>query len=127
VSNLNCDQQPNINLQALNQLEDLDDSEFLHEFLQKVREVLLDSLQSLGKAVEGNQTEAIRFHAHKIKGSASNIGADYLQRLASNLESSAKPDRETALDPRYLYLEIKNECRAILEFLSQRYCMKSLQ
>ncbi len=47
-------------------------------------------LEALKKSVQMNDASSVQLHAHSIKGSAGNVGAQQLQHIAKTIESAAK-------------------------------------
>jgi HPt (histidine-containing phosphotransfer) domain-containing protein len=59
------------------------------------------SVERLGELLRGGDREAVRDHAHSLKGSASNIGAGVLARIFGEVEDLARdgtvPDPDLTL------------------------------
>jgi PAS domain S-box-containing protein len=72
-------------------IERLDNDE---EIAREVAVIFVESSQelmhALGEAVSGGDAEAVRMHAHSIKGSAGNIGATALQHVAADMELAGR-------------------------------------
>lgn len=60
-----------------------------------------DGVQRLGELLRGGDRAALRDHAHGMKGSAANIGADTLAAIFAEVEEAARdggvPDAEMTL------------------------------
>jgi len=60
-----------------------------------------DGVQRLGELLRGGERSALRDHAHGLKGSASNIGADTLAGIFAEVEHAARdghvPDPDVTL------------------------------
>jgi HPt (histidine-containing phosphotransfer) domain-containing protein len=58
-------------------------------------------VEQLGELLRGGDPEAVRDHAHGLKGSAANIGADTLSGIFAEVEQSARdgvvPDADMTL------------------------------
>jgi signal transduction histidine kinase/CheY-like chemotaxis protein len=65
------------------------DEELLNEIVALSLEDLPRSLKRLQEALQAGQIDAVRQHAHSIKGAAANVGAQALSALAAALESAA--------------------------------------
>jgi HPt (histidine-containing phosphotransfer) domain-containing protein len=60
-------------------------------FVESSRELL----QELDRAIGAGQADAVRLHAHSIKGAAANIGADHAAEIAAVIEDAGR-DAELA-------------------------------
>jgi HPt (histidine-containing phosphotransfer) domain-containing protein len=68
----------------------LEDDEFLLELLQTYLEDAVKQRADLAQAAAAEDVQLLAERAHRIKGGASNLGADSLARLCAELERSAK-------------------------------------
>ena len=83
----------------------------VHSFELKMPSTLIQ----LDTAVNENNSQQVRFHAHKIRGSAGNVGANCLMNLAAKIEEFAiEDDTENAAK---LIEELKKEYILALESL----------
>ena len=57
-------------------------------FLQSLEE----SFANIQQAIEAGDHEAVRLHAHTLKGTASNVGGEKLQQASAQLEHAAKDE-----------------------------------
>ena len=78
-----------INIAYINELTD-GDREFIAEIVSACLETLPENLQKLTSAVNTNNSDHIRFYAHKLKGSFSFIGSDHLGLSFATIESYSK-------------------------------------
>ncbi|MEM9158061.1 MAG: ATP-binding protein [Verrucomicrobiota bacterium] len=68
-----------------------DDKETISSLFGVFKESVAEQIASFEAAQERNQDfEGMRFHAHSLKGSACNYGAERLQRIANELENACK-------------------------------------
>lgn len=75
--------------QTLQHLSD-GDSSLISEITKIFSEQAPLLCELLSQAVSANDSDALRFHAHKLKGSASAIGATRLAQVCNDLEKGAK-------------------------------------
>jgi len=66
------------------------DVELFNDVLATFIDEAQTDLARLKEALAGRQSEAACRHAHSIKGAASNVGAQTVQKLAARIESAAK-------------------------------------
>jgi two-component system sensor histidine kinase/response regulator len=66
------------------------DKEFFREMLREFLDSLPDLIRPLEKAAERNDAETVQRQAHKIKGTAMNLGAEGVADLARHLESAGQ-------------------------------------
>ena len=85
------------------------DATLARDVCRGVMAELPGQMDELRRAVAAGQTDAAERHAHSIKGSALNVGAEFLRALAEELEQTGRdgnrpalrerlPDLETAFD-----------------------------
>ncbi len=99
------------------------DQEAIHEMLEIFEECMEENMDLLYQAVNFQETEEdLRFYAHRIKGSAGEIGAYRLSQLSQTMEERCIENRHE--DAAALYPEIStaaNEVRdAIIAYRSLR-------
>jgi two-component system, sensor histidine kinase and response regulator len=70
--------------------------EFIERFVGMFRKGAAAQWELLSQGVADNDTEAIRIHAHSIKGLAANIGAERVRKLATYFEEIAGNGSEAA-------------------------------
>ena len=85
----------------------LDDDEFLLELLEIYLEDAVRQRAGLAQATAASDAQMLAERAHRIKGGASNLGADSLARLCAELERAAKlgdprPDLSEAIQSEML-------------------------
>jgi HPt (histidine-containing phosphotransfer) domain-containing protein len=68
----------------------LDDDEFLLELLETYLEDAVQQRADLAQAAASADTQLLAARAHRIKGGASNLGAESLAKLCAELERAAK-------------------------------------
>jgi len=77
--------------EAINYTELLDEFDNDHELINEIIEMFLEDMNSTIKQlrldVAAADSEQIRQHAHKLKGSAVNVGAEGVQLAAQRLEN----------------------------------------
>ncbi len=80
-----------LNTEQLNDILEVDegDKTFLRELLQNFSEKIPDLLSQLEIAFNELNREKISFIAHKIKGTASNLGACRLATLCNEIENNS--------------------------------------
>ena len=78
-----------VNLERLHQIS-LDDDDFLLELVQTYLEDAAEQCQALDQAAASENAVLLAERAHRIKGSASNVGAESLTRLSAELETAAR-------------------------------------
>lgn len=78
-----------VNMDRLRQVS-LDDDEFLLELLETYLEDAVQQRQDLAAAASEQDSQLLAQRAHRIKGGASNLGAESLAQLCAELERSAK-------------------------------------
>ncbi|MEY3901315.1 MAG: hypothetical protein RL189_621 [Pseudomonadota bacterium] len=83
---------PVLDLQHLNNLELLSDGDesFVGELSALFRQSTPAYLEQLRSAAEKNDREVVRSVAHRLKGSAANIGARRMAEYCSTIELKAK-------------------------------------
>jgi len=69
-----------------------------------------ETLDNLQEAVEGNDFDEARLHAHSLAGAAGNVGAVALHGLCKNLEHAAKIKDTTIKD---LFVELQREATKV--------------
>jgi HPt (histidine-containing phosphotransfer) domain-containing protein len=73
----------------------------LARLIRSFAEKVPGKVERLGELLRGGDPEAVRDHAHGLKGSASNIGADTLSGIFAEVEHSARdgivPDADMTL------------------------------
>jgi len=74
-------------------------------------------LQELSISMHQNNMQRCRLHLHSIKGSASNIGANNLTKLAVDIENSLKENTLDFLKENYIQLEFYS--KEILDLLKE--------
>jgi len=75
----------------------LDDEELVKELIQEFLEEMPGRLEELKAALEALDFKSIRSQGHTIKGTAGNMGAIALQKVAARLEAAGQGmDKETA-------------------------------
>ena len=81
--------------------------DILKKILVVFLEELTTQLMDLKKALDENDTDRIRLHAHSIKGGAGNVSAIKLQDLAKSIELGVKYGKKdiTQLQEEYIELE----------------------
>ena len=84
------------------------DASFLYELIDEFIDRQDDHLQDIARAVEADDSEKVKAHAHFLKGAAANLSADKIASVAATLE---KKGRNGDL----------NGCRQMLESLRQEY------
>jgi HPt (histidine-containing phosphotransfer) domain-containing protein len=107
TSTFTLSEYPIIDLQQLEVLEDLSEpnESIVDELTRIFKSSVPGLLADLSHAVDANDRESIRRIAHRLKGSAANIGAKRLAAGCSLLEQSAKSSSEP----------IPTECFASIE------------
>jgi len=89
-------------------------SQMLETFLEGIREQLVVLREVLDEAYD---TDSIRFHAHRIKGSAEEFGAHELGDIADRIETACRQDRlQNALD---LQDELFNSAERTIEAIEK--------
>jgi two-component system, sensor histidine kinase len=71
-------------------VERLGDAEFVQILVDKYIGTTPGLLDALGEAMRADDADAIRRHAHSMKGAAANIGAEAMCRIATVLEGEAQ-------------------------------------
>jgi len=72
-----------------------DDPDFIKEILELFDSTTPEIIESLKKAADEGDLEAVRRSAHSLKGSSANIGANALQESMKSIEAAcADEDRE---------------------------------
>lgn len=74
-------------------------------------------VNELGKAVEEGDAAKVREMAHSLKGSSSNIGAEYLSDVCCRLEAKGK--QGDLSDAESMYAEIKQEFEQVKSLIQQ--------
>lgn len=85
------------------------DREFTLELVDLFLSDTRETLDRLAEAVAGRQRDALRREAHKMKGSAGNIGATRLAQFARELEQGATADLPDRLDQSHAALRAEFE------------------
>ncbi|MCH6256068.1 Hpt domain-containing protein [Puniceicoccaceae bacterium K14] len=74
------------------------DEEMLIEFIAEFNQLLLDDLEAISKELEREYDfDTIRSHAHKIKGSSNNFGAEFLADISSEIEEASRKKNATRI------------------------------
>ena len=90
------------------------------EILQKVIEMYIpetkQTIEKLQKALEEQNRDEVRLHAHTIKGSSANISAKQLQAVAKELEFGAKGDMSFE-QMNTLFEQLKEDAKKVMDVL----------
>jgi len=91
------------------------------DIVKKVAKVITQEgsqiIESLAEAIRTENSQDIRFYAHKLKGTARHIGATQLYEKASHLECAGQEKDIKKAAP--FFGEVKDECERLLSFLSE--------
>lgn len=87
--------------------------EILDRLLQLFCEKTPERLGLLREALSENNAQAIALQAHSVKGSAGQLQASRLQRLAGELEQAAKEENWQAINTRFA--EFEHGCHQLIE------------
>ena len=68
---------------------------------------VLPQLEGLATSLEAEDPEAVRRHAHAIKGSAGNIAAQRIHQMAAMIEKTAKEGDLTETPQRFAMLQLE--------------------
>lgn len=77
-------------LEGLHELSDPDEPSMVTELLEIFETTTPDLLEKLRLHISNNELQAVYAIAHRLKGSASNIGASALALICSEMEQQAK-------------------------------------
>jgi CheY-like chemotaxis protein len=109
-----------MDFKRLDQLAQYDtDGSLIRDALADFQEQLPLTLEALAQAFKLPDFEAARQAAHKIKGSASNLGATALSRCAQKLEAAAQQSDASALQQGLA--ELQHVTEITLQALRERY------
>ena len=98
-------------------IDKLGDEELINEIVPIFLKDSGERLDKLSEAVESNDSGAIEFYAHAIKGAARNVGAKRLSDIAYQLECAG---RENNVEPAKPFFDkLKVEIEKVVAFLSQ--------
>lgn len=93
------------------------DEEAITEVMPTYIEEKKEHLQQLLSAAKTSDFEAVRMHAHAMKGAARNLGISKLSDIAGRLENAAKEKNLSGAEK--LLQEIKNEFSKLEAFVSK--------
>jgi len=62
----------------------------LNDIIESFLDLLPGQLSAIQQAIESRDETALRLHAHTLKGSASNVGANGLAEISLQIETLAK-------------------------------------
>lgn len=74
-----------------------DDKDLIKEILELFKDTTLEIVESLEKAANEGDFEAVKRSAHSLKGSAGNIGAKALHEAMRNIEAACAVEDQKAL------------------------------
>lgn len=112
---------PPVDIDNLDMLKELIGDD-LKEILQAYLDTAPESIMKLEQATQSGDANAVRMHAHSLKGSSANIGAHDLSASCSQLEQMGKNNQvdQAAIN---LAATINQENSVVSEFL-QSYMQK---
>jgi len=99
-------------------IERLGDEELIKEIVPIFLKDNGERLDKLSEVVESNDSGAIKFYAHAIKGAARNVGAVQLSDIASQLECAGRENNLEVAVP--LFDKLKTEVEKVITFLSRK-------
>ena len=99
-------------------IERLGDEELIKEIVPIFLKDNGERLDKLSEAVESNDSGAIKFYAHAIKGAAMNVGAVQLSDIASQLECAGRENNLEVVVP--LFDKLKTELEKVITCLSRK-------
>ena len=79
--------------------------EILKQIIAVFKREMKEELEKLLEALNKEDRESIRLHAHTIKGASANMGAEQLQRVAKEIELSSQEQGLEFLKEKYKLLE----------------------
>ncbi|HCE66520.1 MAG: hypothetical protein A2X82_05000 [Geobacteraceae bacterium GWC2_55_20] len=82
-------------------------SEMVPRFIGLFCKGVLPQLEGLATSLEAEDPEAVRRHAHAIKGSAGNIAAQRIHQMAAMIEKTAKEGDLTETPQRFAMLQLE--------------------
>ncbi|MDX1352701.1 MAG: Hpt domain-containing protein [Thiomicrorhabdus sp.] len=87
----------------------------LKEVLNAFLDTTPDTILQLQNAIQSNAIANIQVLAHTIKGSAANVGANQLSKLAAEIEQKAKTNDSSAFTT--LLTQVMTESRSVEQSL----------
>lgn len=90
----------------------------LKDILQSFIDIAPGALADIRHAIDTHDADALRLHAHTLKGSSANVGATELPALCLTLETQGKDGQVTGLEANFKAVE--TETHRVEAFL-QRY------
>lgn len=87
----------------------------LKEILLSFAEITPDTLAQMEHAIQNQDAEALRLHAHSLKGSAANVGAQSLSELCFKLEEQGKAGVTEGLEAEVA--AVHQETDSVISFL----------
>lgn len=85
---MSIEQYKYVNLDAIDAIAD-GDREFVNEIIENFLSVVHDDVRELNVALEEQNDQNIVFFAHRLKGTFSFVGAEILQKLTEEIQTSA--------------------------------------
>ncbi|MDD2724271.1 MAG: response regulator [Methylovulum sp.] len=104
--------------EALNTLRKMGGDALVTNLVDLFQHSSIQLIEKLHEAMNGQNSEAVRFAAHSLKSAAANVGIPYLSELARNLEHAAR-DGSLTFD-KQLVENIENEFQQVLPILLQQ-------
>ena len=109
----------------MNTSVDIDNLNMLKELIGKDLKEILDAyistapnlVNQIEDALISQDVDNLRLHAHSLKGSSANIGANTLSSFSASLEQFAK-DGQAGSEAVQMFTKIKNENNTVLDFLN---------
>ena len=77
----------------------------LAKILEVFQREMQEEMQKLSKALQNEDRESVRLHAHTIKGASSNMGANKVQSVAKEIEQASKEEDFGVLQEKHQLLQ----------------------
>ncbi|MEP2102214.1 response regulator [Parasphingorhabdus sp.] len=115
--------EPPIDVKQMDYLKSIGDETFVQSIIDAYIEDTSDIMIAFERAIEDENVEEFRFHAHAFKSGANNVGASRLAQMCGQLEVITELD---FTERRIEYLaQIKEEVSRITDFLNKPEAAKT--